>query len=76
MEAHGVFYAKDDGGVIRLTPPEAVILSCYRLARFYQVDPRIFLNKSLSDLARDIMWTSKLSAEIRAEQEAAESPQR
>lgn len=74
MEAHGVFYAKDDGGVIRVTPPDAVILSCYRLARFYQIDPRIFLNKPLSELGRDVMWTSKLSAEIRAEQEAAETP--
>ena len=50
--------------------PEDVILACYELAKFYQIDPRIFLDQTISEVARHKHWTFKLSDKMRAAQEA------
>jgi hypothetical protein len=49
------------------------VLACYQLAYFYHVDPRIFLEQSISELRRHKRWTDKLNERIRSAQEA-ESP--
>jgi len=36
------------------------VLSCYKLAKFYNVGPDTFLAKPLSELARNIKWTNTL----------------
>ena len=51
-----------------------VILACYELAKFYQVDPRIFLEQTIGEVARHKLWTRKLANRIRDAQEA-ESPE-
>jgi hypothetical protein len=35
-------------------------LDCYRLAKYYSLDPDVFLAKPISRIARHMMWTSKL----------------
>jgi hypothetical protein len=39
---------------------DVVILNCYRLAKFYQVDPSIFLAKPCSELDRALYWTDQI----------------
>ena len=51
-------------------PPEDIILSCYKLARYFHVDPDVFLAKPISELGRHMRWTNRLEQEIAAEQEA------
>jgi hypothetical protein len=46
------------------------VLNAYELAKFYQVDPRIFLEQTISEIARHRYWTEKLSERMRAAQEA------
>ena len=46
------------------------MLGCYQLAYFYKVDPRIFLEQTIGQLARHKHWTDKLSERIREQQEA------
>jgi hypothetical protein len=41
------------------------------LAKFYQVDPNIFLNKAMSELTRHIIWTNKLIERSNIEATAA-----
>lgn len=59
------------GGVIS---PEDAILACYELAKYYGVDPRIFLEQTISEVERHKRWTYKLAERIRASQEA-EAPE-
>jgi hypothetical protein len=54
------------------TGPDQIILSCYRLARHYHLDPDVFLEKPLSQVQRIIGWTNRMEEEIAAEQEAAQ----
>lgn len=65
MEAVPFFYAAG-----RVISPEEMVLGCYELAKFYQIDPRIFLEQPISDIARHKLWTEKLTQRIRAAQEA------
>ena len=51
-----------------------VILACYELAKFYGVDPRIFLDQPISEVARHKHWTHKLANRMREAQEA-EAPE-
>ena len=37
------------------------VLDCYRLARYYHVDPRVFLQMSMSEIAVHLRWTIKLA---------------
>lgn len=53
-----------------MIPPDDVVLACYELAHFYHIDPEIFLNKTISELARSRQWTEKLTERQRAAQEA------
>lgn len=39
---------------------DEVILDCYRLAKYYGLDPDIFLNKPLSAVKKQLFWTGKL----------------
>jgi hypothetical protein len=48
-------------------------MTCYELAKYYGVDPRVFLEQSISDIGRHRHWTQKLVERIREAQEAAES---
>jgi hypothetical protein len=50
--------------------PETVVLACYELAKFYQIDPRIFLEQTVSAIGRHRYWTEKLTEKIRAAQDA------
>jgi hypothetical protein len=50
--------------------PDDIILSCYKLARHYHLDPEIILHKPLSDVQRMVAWTNRMEEEIAAEQEA------
>lgn len=50
-----------------------MVLSCYEMAKYYQVDPRIFLRQTISELARHRYWTGKLIERVREAQEAAEA---
>jgi hypothetical protein len=43
---------------------------CYELAYFYHIDPRLFLEQTISELARHKLWTARLTERIRAAQEA------
>jgi hypothetical protein len=45
-------------------------MNCYELAKYYHIDPDIFLNKSISEVQRHMYWTSKLQQRINEEQEA------
>lgn len=40
---------------------DALILDCYQLAKFYAVDPDVFLSKPLSVVRRHMKWTAKLT---------------
>jgi len=45
-----------------------MILDCYRLAKFYSVDPNVFLKKPMSQLNRHLEWTNRLIERINIEQ--------
>jgi len=53
--------------------PESIVLGCYELAKYYQIDPRIFLEQGVSAIERHRYWTEKLADKIRAAQEAEAS---
>jgi hypothetical protein len=46
-----------------------MIMNCYRLAKYYNVPPDVFLKKPIGEIARDIYYTNKLIEEINAAQE-------
>jgi len=48
---------------------DAVIGNCYRLAKFYSIDPQIFLAKPVSAIDRDLYWTDKITEGDRIEDE-------
>lgn len=50
--------------------PENIILACYELAKFYQVDPRIFLRQTITEIGRHRYWTDQLTQRIREQQDA------
>ena len=50
-----------------------VILACYELAKYYGIDPRVFLEQPLSEVARHRYWTYKLADRIRSAQQDAEA---
>ena len=66
LEAGQVFYAQDGG----LIAPDTIVLTCYELAHFYHIDPRIFLEQNISQLGRHKHWTAQLVGKIRDAQEA------
>jgi hypothetical protein len=41
-------------------PVEALILDCYRLAKYYGRPPDEFLNLPVSKINNHMMWTAKL----------------
>ena len=49
---------------------DSIVLTCYELAKYYQVDPRVFLEQTVSEIDRHRSWTEKLADKIRAQQEA------
>lgn len=46
----------------RITPIDvnAYVINCYRLAKFYQCDPKIFLAKTFTEISRDLYWTDEM----------------
>lgn len=54
----------------RVIEPDQIVMGCYELAKFYQVDPRIFLAQSITDIGRHRYWTVRLTEKIREAQEA------
>ena len=50
---------------------DEIILDCYRLAKFYGVEPDVWLVKPLSAIRRHMEWTAKLSKQL-AEERAKE----
>ena len=53
-----------------MSNPESIVLNCYELAKYYHVDPRVFLEQGVSAIERHRYWTEKLADKIRAAQEA------
>ena len=48
------------------------ILDCYRLGKYYGVDPSIFLSKPLSELERHVRWTDVLIERVNIETSSIE----
>lgn len=46
-------------------------MQCYELAKYYHIDPDIFLHKPISEVQRHMRWTAKLQERINEAQEAA-----
>jgi hypothetical protein len=42
-------------------------VNCYRLAKFYSCDPQIFLNKTFSQISRDLHWTDMMQRDENVE---------
>lgn len=61
MVARTFFHARD---------VEDIILDCYRLAKFYGMDPDQFLDKPLSVLAKHMKWTARL-IQVQSEEDDA-----
>lgn len=70
MEAVRFFHSA--GGITVST--DDIILGCYELAKYYAVDPRVFLDQPISEVTRHRLWTFKLADKIRSAQEA-ETPE-
>ena len=49
-----------------------LVIDCYRLARFYSVEPDVWLAKPLSAIRRHMKWTAKLSEKLAEERRAQE----
>jgi len=50
-----------------------LILHCYRLAKYYSLDPRTFLDMPLSEVMRHLYWTDYLAERTALEQQAADN---
>jgi len=48
---------------------EQLTLDCYRLAKFYGINPDIFLAQPLSRVRRHMEWTTKMIERMKAEQQ-------
>lgn len=48
---------------------EDLVLDCYRLAKFYSRNPQEFLDMSISQVGRHLVWTAKLVEAMRPEEE-------
>jgi hypothetical protein len=59
------------GGFFSSGPVEEYILDCYRLAQKFSVDPDVFLNKPISEVAKHMKWTSILMERQRPPEEDA-----
>ena len=71
LQAVAFFYAHN--GVSGGGGPDQLVLRCYELAKFYHVDPSIFLEKPLTEIQRHLYWTHRLGEEIAAEEDALRS---
>jgi hypothetical protein len=69
VEAVSFFHTA--GGVVS---SDDVVLGCYELAKYYGIDPRVFLDQTISEVQRHRYWTFKLADKIRSAQEA-EAPE-
>jgi hypothetical protein len=52
--------------VVITTIDDSMILDCYRLAEHYHVDPRIFLEMSITEVGLHLRRTAQLLRERRA----------
>jgi len=51
-------------------PADALILSCYRLAKFYGCHPDQFLRLTASEIRRHEQWTNRLLIEVEQQSES------
>ena len=52
---------------------QEIVLNCFRLARFYHCDPRVFLDMPMfSELGAHLHYTCLLAARMREERETDE----
>lgn len=58
MESGKFFHARSVDGVV---------LDCYRLAKYYHINPEEFLKLPMSQVARHLSWTAKLIEETAVE---------
>jgi hypothetical protein len=58
--------------VVGLADTEALVLDCYRLARWYQQSPDVFLNMALSQVKMHLYRSLQLAARMRQEQDEGE----
>jgi len=65
----GAFFRTSTGVI----SPDSVILQCYQLAKYYHLDPCIFLDKPISEVHRHMMWTGKLEDEVQQAREAMQA---
>jgi hypothetical protein len=54
-------------GFVLIGEDENYILDCYRLAKYYHTDPRVFIEMPLSEVSRHLRWTIKLAKTMREE---------
>jgi hypothetical protein len=54
--------------VVALADIDAIVFDCYRLARWYQQSPDVFLDLPISKMRQHIFWSLKLAARMREEQ--------
>jgi len=59
-----------NGQTVAFTP-DTCVMQCYELAKYYHIDPDIFLHKPISEVQRHMRWTAKLQERINEAQEAA-----
>ena len=48
-------------------PVEAVVLDCYRLAKYYHINPQTFIDMPVSQVKRHLSWTARLIKETEAD---------
>jgi hypothetical protein len=53
----------ESGKFFHAGPVEGLILDCYRLAKYYHINPEEFLKLPMSQIARHLSWTAKLIEE-------------
>lgn len=63
------FFSSRSSGLVVVGEDEALVLDCYRLARFYHVNPETFLNMPISVSHKHLINTVKLAEQMKREAE-------
>jgi hypothetical protein len=62
-----IFFTRSAGVVITLID-DSMVMDCYRLASYYHLDPRIFLDMPISEVQLHLERTGQLERSKEAEQ--------
>ena len=66
IAAAEIFFTRS-AGVVIANIDDSLILDCYRLASYYKIDPRIFLDMGLSEVQLHLSRTAQLEQSRRRE---------